>query len=376
MSSVSAQGLVLVVDDQLRNLEVVKMALMHDGFEVMTAADSAAALQCLVTRVPDLILLDVIMPLVNGFELCTQIKENAAWRDIPVIFLSGDDHHGSIRTGFQLGGVDYIIKPFNKEELLARVRTHVELRHAQQRNALQLIERNRVLSLIANEWHKPLQRIVLNNARIKEICKDLDPETAEALLAEAHSAEKMLASIETFLQLKIVDHPSHDGDNQNSFNSHELAKLVGRWYATAKRKPVDIQLHNTNKPIELADISFMARQMVDAILANAIAYTAPGGSVVVRITSEGDHVALQVKDDGPGFPTEYLTNPFQPYLRKGQYSELQNNHHSSNALGIGLAVTKRAADRCGAKVAITNAQDGGAIVKVLFPVTSPTLVEI
>lgn len=360
MSSIAAQGLVLVVDDQPRNLEMVKTVLARDGFEVMTAEDAATALKWLSGRLPDLVLLDVIMPDMNGFDLCGRIKENPAWKDIPVIFLSGDDHQGSIRTGFRVGGVDYITKPFNKEELLARVRTHVQLRRAHERHAAQLMERNRVLNLIANEWHRPLQRIVLNMARMKDLCGATDAEMVGVLADEAMSAERMLASVETFLQLRSVE---NDGKRppEETFTSHELGELVGNWYTTAKRKPVEMRLNGSSKVIPLAGVRFMGRQIVDAVLSNAIGHTPSGGRVTVRIAPEGEGVTLQVFNEGPGFPEEYLQRPFHPYLRRGT-----ERGRRVAALGIGLAVAKRAADRIGATITIGNHANGGGLVKVEF----------
>ncbi len=354
------QALVLIVDDQPRNLELVKSALSRDGFDVITAKDAAGALRCMEGRLPDLLLLDVVMPEVNGFQLCTQIKDNPIWKDIPVIFLSGDDHHATIRHGFEVGGVDYIRKPFNKDELLARVRTHVELKRTREHHAHQMVERNRVLNLIANEWHKPIQRIVLNSSRIREICEQLDGDTAAVLMDEAQSAERMLASIENFLQFKLTDGLEGEG-RRDQFTSQSLADLVGRWYSTAKRKPVNMQLTGTSKPVPMTDVSFMARQIVDAVMSNAITFAPVGGRVMARITSDDDLVILQVNDDGPGFPEDYLANPFQPYHRQSTRSI-----KGASGLGFGLAAAKRAAHRCGADITLANHPEGGALVRVSF----------
>jgi two-component system sensor histidine kinase/response regulator len=369
MSSNDSDGLVLVVDDQPSNLGLVKTALSRDGFEVETAGDATTALRWLAERTPDLILLDVMMPEMNGFELCSQIKKNAASQDIPVIFLSGDDHQGSIRTGFKVGGVDYVTKPFNKEELLARVRTHVELRRAHQRHAAQLIERNQVLKLIANEWHKPLQRIVLTTAKMKSLCGNLDEDTAALLANEATSAERMLASIEAFLQLRAVDGDEHAGDEVRDevFTSDDLSRMMGRWYATAKRKPLEIVLRDTARGTPLEGGYFMARQIVDAALQNAINYTPTNGRVKVSISKEGNRVLMTITDNGPGFPANYLNQPFQPHMQHNGATVKDKKVKAT--LGIGLAAAKRAADRMGAHLTIGNGADEGAVVKIAFAVT-------
>jgi len=377
MSSNDTDGLVLVVDDQPRNLGLVKAALTRDGFEVVTAENAQDALRWLAERTPDLILLDVMMPDMDGFQLCERIKESPATHDIPVIFLSGDDNHGSIRTGFKSGGVDYVTKPFNKEELLARVRTHVELRRAHQRHAEQLIERNRMLKLIANEWHQPLQRLVLTTGKMKELCQDMDEDMASVLAGETTSAERMLASIETFLQMRSVAGDDEGAENNNdSFTSDDLSRMLGRWYATAKRKPVQIVLKDSARGAPLPDVYFMARQIVDAVLANAIAYTPAGGRVQVLIFRDSAKVVVQVSDSGPGFPKDYVKRPFQPYLKTGRLRK-QNGQRPSTpaALGIGLAAAKRAADRIGATLTISNEPESGARVRITLPILKKASVQ-
>jgi len=361
-SSANSQGLLLVVDDQLRNLQVVKAALTRDGFEVLIAQDAQTALQFLTARIPDLILLDVNMPDMNGFDLCLEIKANPATLHIPIIFLSGDSHHDSIKKGFQLGGVDYVTKPFNKEELLARVRTHVELRQANERHSAQLLERNKVLNLIAQEWYKPLQRIVMTAAKMRKIFGAKDADTAAALASEGAIAERMLASIEDFLQQKTSEVAGEFAHASDSFSSEDLRKLASNWYLTAKRKQINIHFTGPRKTATIPAPSFMARQVVDAVVGNAISFTPSGAEVLVEILNEPNNVVLQVTDEGPGFPAEYLEHPYQPYIRRPQ-----DRRNKTVNFGVGLAVAKRAADRIGATISIANRPTGGAIVRVTFP---------
>lgn len=352
-------GLVLVVDDQVRNLQLVKTALTRDGFEVITASSGEQALQCLISRIPDLILLDVMMPEMNGFEVCKQIKENPLTREIPVIFLSGDANHQSITTGFDCGGIDYITKPFNKPELLARVRTQVELRRAHQRHAAQLSVKNRMLGIIANKWHKPLQRIAFITAKLEELVTD----PGSTLAAEAtEEAERMLASIEGFLQQQSLD----DNDQfvpqpASQLTSDDLKTIAGQWYVSAKRKSIDFMITAPSSPITVMAAPFAVNHVIDPILANAIAYTPNEGRVVVQIIHDGSNVHLEVTDEGSGFPEAYFARQFQPYVKPAA-----NRTQGSNALGIGLAAAKRAADRIGASISIANRATVGAKVRVTF----------
>ncbi len=122
------RGLILLVDDTPTNLEMLVDCLSDHGFEVAVAIDGEAALKQSQLVCPDLILLDVMMPGLDGFEACRRLKENELTKDIPVIFITPLADQDHILKGFSVGGVDYVIKPIFQQELLARVRTHLQIR--------------------------------------------------------------------------------------------------------------------------------------------------------------------------------------------------------------------------------------------------------
>ncbi|MGK0188562.1 MAG: adenylate cyclase [Verrucomicrobiales bacterium] len=124
---------ILVVDDQEGNLQVVGTALSEEGYDVVLASSGEQALERIEARRPDLVLLDVIMPNINGIEVCNVLKSRPETEKIPIIFLSAADEKSIILKGLAAGGVDYVTKPFHKAELLSRVRTHLELQQARRR---------------------------------------------------------------------------------------------------------------------------------------------------------------------------------------------------------------------------------------------------
>lgn len=120
--------LIFIVDDVAKNIQLLSLILSRHNYEIAFAVNGFQALEMLDTICPDVILLDVMMPGMDGFEVCSKIKANPATAETPVIFLTGRATVEDINKGFDAGAVDYISKPFNAEELLARVRTHVELK--------------------------------------------------------------------------------------------------------------------------------------------------------------------------------------------------------------------------------------------------------
>jgi DNA-binding response OmpR family regulator len=150
--------LILIVDDVPQNLQVMGNFLIGKDYDIYMAASGQKALEMANKIWPDLILLDVIMPEMDGFQVCQELKAKAETKDIPVIFLTAKTQMEDILKGFEVGAVDYVTKPFNKKELLARVSTHVALRSAQKK-IVKLEQKNAVLALgltASHELNQPL----------------------------------------------------------------------------------------------------------------------------------------------------------------------------------------------------------------------------
>ncbi|MFN6512928.1 MAG: response regulator [Nostoc sp. CreGUA01] len=146
ISNVSEDCLILVVDDTTTNLEIVLEILTNAGFEVVTEVNGERALKQVESRLPDLILLDVMMPKIDGFETCKKLKQNPETCDIPVIFMTGNSDTDSKIKGLNIGAVDYITKPFHEEELLARIKTHLQLRNLTKTLEKRVAQRTAALS--------------------------------------------------------------------------------------------------------------------------------------------------------------------------------------------------------------------------------------
>ncbi|MGA2869047.1 MAG: response regulator, partial [Verrucomicrobiota bacterium] len=142
---------ILVVDDQPANLEVVGAVLGRLGHEIIPAADGPTALKRLALCKPDLILLDMLMPGMGGHEICTQVKANPEWRDIPVIFLSAADDKDFIVRALDAGAVDYITKPFNQAELISRVHTQVALKAARDQLKQLAEDKNELAGILTHD---------------------------------------------------------------------------------------------------------------------------------------------------------------------------------------------------------------------------------
>src|SRR4029079_3449438 len=171
----ATNSLVLVVDDITKNIQVVGTVLRNQGYKVMPAASGAEALKCARAQLPDLILLDLMMPEMDGLEVCRRLKADSSTSQVPVVFLTASNEMEHLVKGFEVGAVDYVTKPFNPPELLARVRTHLELKHARQQLREMNDEKNEFMGIAAHDPRNPLGAITGYAEMLVEEMESLGP---------------------------------------------------------------------------------------------------------------------------------------------------------------------------------------------------------
>ena len=225
-------GKVLVADDQPCYLNPLSATLRDRGYEVVTAQNGREALESLATFQPDVLLLDVMMPEMDGFEVCAAVKHNPKLQDIPIIFMSADGDATSINCGFELGAVDFVPKPFNRIEMLARVRTHLLAYRARCVHRERLFEQARQLSHRADEWAIMAETLAVQ-------LRSLAPETAgdPSVSTPREQAERLAVEIGRFARSArhFMDPPTLHA-LQNQTTETDMDAILGELYSRAKRK--------------------------------------------------------------------------------------------------------------------------------------------
>lgn len=189
---------ILVVDDQPTNIQVVGSVLGKLGHEIIPASDGPTALKRLALRVPDLILLDLLMPEMDGCEVCRRLHENVDWKDIPVIFLSAADDKDFIVRAFESGGVDYVTKPFNQAELTSRVRTQLALKFARDRLKQLAEDKDELLGILAHDLKSHLGGMQMSAQLLRDrIVRGKEADTRSTQLVEniLHSSGQLLGFV-------------------------------------------------------------------------------------------------------------------------------------------------------------------------------------
>ena len=152
--------LILIVDDMPKNIQVLSNILYYKGYNIRIATTGSQALESIKTKAPDLILLDIQMPEMNGFEVCKILKANPDTKEIPIIFLTAVIEPEKIVQGFELGAVDYITKPFNTAELIVRVATQIEIKQSREKLVELNATKDKFFSIIAHDLRNPFAGII------------------------------------------------------------------------------------------------------------------------------------------------------------------------------------------------------------------------
>lgn len=389
---------ILIVDDIPDNLQLLSNILYEKKLGISIATSGIQALDILKDKVFDLILLDISMPEMNGYDVCKKIKEDERTKEIPVIFLTARTDIESITKGFMVGGQDYVTKPFNNLELLARVKNHLELKDKKE----ELEKLNTELERKVSERTAQLEyaNIQLENANESLIeanhqLSKLDKAKNEFLLLINHELRTPLHSLRGMLGLlnDISDTPNYT-DYLNTLNKSadklvklsEMALLITSLRADSYKaqkstfKMGDLiektteELSNDikNKSIEIKHIDKSADQSLEtdfdlltnclkAIIENAIRYSPKGSEIILETNINNTDAKIEVLDSGIGFSEKALNRDFDLFIS-------ENLHNISEGFGLGLATAKLIMDTLSGKLQLKNREEKGAAVSLIFPI--------
>jgi two-component system sensor histidine kinase/response regulator len=372
---------ILIVDDNPRNLEVLGKTLENQHYNVEFAVDGTAALEWTDNKMFDLILLDVMMPGINGFQVCKNLRQNPKFRDIPIIFLTAETDKKNVVTGLEVGAQDYVTKPFSTQELLARVSTQLELKHTRE----ELESVNKCLEEKVRERTRQLQEA-------NEQLLSLDNAKAEFLRIISHEIRTPLNGILGPLQL-LKQRSGTDEFNdlinildisvarleKFSMAALTITSLRTKKYRLQKQpvamvELIDNSLDELKEKIQQKDLSItrktdseetivegefeLLRLCLINILLNAIKYSDKGGEIQVQILKNDTGVSCRVTDNGPGFSEEALQGLFKLFA--------PGEPHINDNVGLDLALVKMIMDAHNGKIDVANNPEGGATIELQF----------
>lgn len=374
-----ADFLVLIVDDTEANVILLSHVLKAEGFNIMVAFNGADTLEILDARKPDLILLDVMMPEMSGYEVCSRINENDDLKHIPVIFLSALSETSNKVEGFESGGVDYITKPFQKEEVLARIKNHLYLAKLQKERDEQIQvlkereselenlnkKKDSLIRMVSHDIKNPLVGIVGITKMINERPDMLESQKKEMLEAVEKSGNKLLDMVQTMLE------------NDNSATAKEELNTA----AIDPNKLLD-RVISVNKPkalfkeIELGifDTDFEGSVTLDEekivvllnnLVSNALKFTPQSGKVSLSFSQEGENGLFKVSDTGIGIPEDSLENLFSS--RENTKREVVLGTNGEKGTGLGLDVVLKYVNLHNGKIWVESEIGEGSTFYIQLP---------
>lgn len=360
---------ILVVDDQSANIQVVGGVLGKLGHEIIPASDGPTALRRLALRPPDLILLDLLMPEMDGCEVCRRLRANPEWRDIPVIFLSAADDKDFIVRALESGGVDYITKPFNQAELVSRVRTQLALKSARDRLKQLAEDKDELLGILAHDLKNHLGGMQMSAQLLRDrVARPDNVDARAALLAEniAHSSGQLLSFVKEFLANAAADHGITIKPATLNL-SDAAAAAIQQYQDPARRKQLEVQATlPAGGTAVVADVSALA-QVLDNLLSNALKFSPSGKRIFVTVTAGPTLVECRIQDQGPGFTEEDKVRMFRRYVR---LSARPTGGEPST--GLGLSIVRKLVRAMNGELICESVSGEGATFIVRLPRASVT----
>ncbi|MBE9562751.1 MAG: hybrid sensor histidine kinase/response regulator [Proteobacteria bacterium] len=340
--------IILIIDDNATNIEVLVGILKTRGFEIITARNGSMGIKRAKFSQPDLILLDIKMPEMDGYKVCEYLKTDENTKYIPVIFISALNETISKVKAFDIGGVDYITKPFHEGEVLARIKSHLVLQahkkqlQIQNEKLIQLSkEKNEFLSIAAHDLKNPLNA-VFGSLQLIEMIIETEKFSNRAKVVDYvkimySSVELMLELINRLLDVNSIETGKLNLNLQNDDILPMLRFILDGYFQKAKDKKITI--HFTPKDTQYiahSDVS-VVQQILDNLISNAIKYSPFEKNVYIHIfTTENNSVCCEIQDEGPGLSSEEQTQLFQKFSR---LTPLPTNNETST--GLGLFIVKK-----------------------------------
>jgi two-component system sensor histidine kinase/response regulator len=355
---------ILIVDDVDANVLLLKLLLTKAGYKTLTAYNGKDALEIIKKNSPDLILLDIMMPVMDGHEVAAQLREMPDRKDIPIIFLSALNSPDDIVKGFKFGAADYVSKPFNKDELLIRVNHQLSLVSAKriisrQNEELQrtIVGRDKLYSVIAHDLRSPIGSIrMVMNALVLNIPKEtLDEDMYELLIMGNRLTEESFVLLDNLLKWT----KSQTGRLNTVFQDNveilplirgevELSEVV------AELKNIRIKLNGDTKAKVRIDQD-MIKTVLRNLVSNAIKFSKPASEVNVNITEENGQILISIIDRGEGISQE---NQDKLFKADSHFTSFGTDNEEGS--GLGLLLCKEFVTRNGGKIWFESKEGEGS----------------
>lgn len=363
---------VLLAEDNLTLLENIALELEFRGYQVLQASDGRGALDILRTgiQLPDIIISDIAMPDIDGFQFLEHLRSEPAWNGIPFLFLTAFNSPNSVRISKELGADDYIVKPFQADDLVLAMESKLKRLRAFQAKAEQHLDESRktLLRMIAHELRTPLTAIYGGSEMLAECLEQVPDETVHRMLALIRNgANRLNHFTRKALVLIEVDSGNLEKTFHQSRRKHDIHEIVNMAlnvvHAEMRESKRQVTINYTPAPQSLYvyGVEAYLTMAVDELLRNAVAFTPDNHAVDVMVNNGDAAVTVTIVDDGPGISEDELPHIWDRFM------QIDREYYEQQGAGLGLSVVRDVVRIHGGDCVIANEPKRGARVTLSFP---------
>ena len=360
---------ILIVDDVVSNVLLLKILLGNEKFQVCTANCGNMCIEQAKAEKPDLILLDVMMPDISGFDTAVILKKDPTTADIPIIFLTALNNPSDLVKGFQVGANDFLTKPFNKEELVVRVMHQIALvaakRLIQKQNAelkATISNRDKMYSVIAHDLRSPMAsiRMVLNLVVSAMSPEAIGQELYDLLDKANRESEECHDLLDNLLKWTKSQTGRLNVVLQDLDLNDIIPGVVEIFEIIAQTKKIKLVYQGTSEPLVVRADNDMLKTIVRNFISNAIKFSPENSNVDITMAKEGDFAKVSVRDHGVGIAADRIDSIFH----KGETTYGTGGEEGS---GLGLQLCADFARKIGGDVKVESTLNEGSSFSVLVP---------
>ncbi|MEG4961934.1 MULTISPECIES: hybrid sensor histidine kinase/response regulator [unclassified Microcoleus] len=373
-----SQFSLLIVDDEPDNFDVLETLLSEQEYELYYAANGQEAIASLDLFKPDIILLDVMMPGIDGIEVCRQIKAMSKWKAVPIIMVTALSSKSDLAQCLTAGADDFISKPLNGIELRARVHSMLRIKQQYdsiqnlyhiQENTINVLEstlnelRGNLASSLSHELNTPLNGILGTIGLLKDDLEDMDIAEIREMLGWADSSarrlEKLTKKFLIYLELELSASRHHKIESARTQFSASAIEAALKSQAESVNRNNDLVLALEEAEIALSDryLSTIVHQLVD----NALKFSSPGTTIKVSSKVVGKMLNLSVHDSGRGMTEKQIA-------KIGAFMQFERKTYEQQGIGIGLKIVKKIVELAGGGFSITSIYQKETTVNITLPI--------
>ena len=360
---------ILIVDDVVSNVLLLKILLTNEKFQVCTANNGNMCIEMAKKEHPDLILLDVMMPDISGFDTAVILKKDEETKDIPIIFLTALNTPTDLVHGFQVGASDFLTKPFNKEELVMRVTQQISLvaakriiEHQNEELRATLNNRDKMYSVIAHDLRSPMAsiRMVLNLVVASTTPELVGPELYELLDKANRESEEVHDLLDNLLKWTKSQTGRLNVVLQDLDLKDIVPGVVEIFEMIAQAKRIKLNLQRADESLVVHADNDMLKTVVRNFLSNAIKFSPEDSTIEIIMSKEGENAKISVRDHGVGIAADRLETIFH----KGDTTYGTGGEEGS---GLGLQLCQDFARKNGGDCTVESVEGEGSTFSVLIP---------